>query len=178
MAERETANSVELESALQADPVDLDQEPSLIPDPELSTKLSGIQQDLPDRWRGALFSLSPRNPDAARHFCTSAREIFTRIFDLCAPDKLVISTIQNCQLTPQGTPTRRTKISYLLHIRGLTDDALEDFVDEDIENILTLFHVFNDGTHGSVGRYDASQLSLIKQRVENGLQFLVRLAAA
>lgn len=39
-----------------------------------------------DRWKGALFSLSPTNPDAAQHFCTSAREVLTSMLDIAAPD--------------------------------------------------------------------------------------------
>lgn len=176
LAEREAANSVELEAALQAEPNDTDQDVSLSPDPILSSKLSTIEADLSDRWKGALFALSPRNPDAARHFCTSAREIFTRILDISAPDQTVKLAISDCELTSQGTPTRRTKVKYMLQEHGMTDSALENFIEEDIENILSLFRVFNDGTHGSAGRYGVSQLQLIKQRVENGLQFLVRFA--
>lgn len=174
LAEREAANSVELEAALQVEPDDIDQESSLSPDPVLSAKLATIEADLSDRWKGALFALSPRNPDAARHFCTSAREIFTRILDAGAPDNSVKTATLACELTPQGTPTRRAKIKYMLHEHGMADSALENFIEDDIENILSLFRVFNDGTHGSAGRYGVSQLELIKKRVENGLQFLVK----
>jgi cation transport regulator ChaB len=176
LAEREAANSVELESALQSEPDDLDQEPELTSDPAIAERLALIQADLPDRWRGALYSLSPRNPDAARHFCTSAREIFTRIFEVGAPDSAVKTALPNCELTKQGSPTRRAKISFMLERQGLSDSELENFIEEDAENILSLFHVFNDGTHGSAGRYGASQLKLIKQRVENELHFLMRFA--
>jgi hypothetical protein len=177
LAEREAANSVELETALEAEPNSSEQEVPLAADPVLSSKLGAFQQDLPDRWNGALFSLSPRNPDAARHFCTSAREIFTRIFNVGAPDADVRAALPECDLTPQGTPTRRAKIRFMLRRHELSDDALESFINEDAENIITLFQVFNDGTHGAAGRYGMSQLKLIKQRVENGLQFLMRFAA-
>lgn len=176
LAEREAANSVELETALNAEPTDVEEDPSLTPDPSLLTHLSTLQADLADRWRGALFALSPRNPDAARHFCTSAREIFSKIFDLAAPDAAARSAFPNDELTQQGTPTRRTKIRFMLSRNGLSDDALEDFVQDDVENILRLFQVFNDGTHGAAGKFGATQLRLIKQRVENGLQFMMKFA--
>ncbi|MES2903371.1 MAG: hypothetical protein V4696_04220 [Pseudomonadota bacterium] len=178
MAEREAANSIELESALNVEPTDLDEEPDLVPDPTLLNNLAELQSDLADRWRGALFALSPKNPDAARHFCTSAREIFSKIFDLAAPDAATRASFPSDELTSHGSVTRRTKIKFMLSRDGLADEALESFVQDDIDNILTLFQVFNDGTHGSAGKFGASQLRLIKQRVENGLQFLMKFAAA
>ena len=174
LAEREAANSVELESALQNEPDPTEAEEQAAADPDLIGKLGLIDLDLPERWNGALYALSPRNPDAARHFCTSAREIFSRIFDSRASDAAVRAADPNCGLTERGTPTRRAKISYLLSQQQMVDETLEAFIDDDIENILSLFQVFNDGTHGSAGKYGMSQLRLIKTRVENGLQFLLR----
>lgn len=174
LAERETANSAELESALASPPTDADAEPNVTPDPDLVSKLTNIGSDLADRWRGALFALSPRNPDAARHFCTSARELFVRILDHGAPEAAVRAS-DICELTSDGRTTRRSKIQFMLARGGLTDEALQAFVEHDVENILELFRVFNDGTHGSAGKFGASQLSLMKTRVEDGLKFLTEL---
>ena len=33
----------------------------------------------------------------------------------------------------------------------MVDDAVEEFVNEDVEDILELFRMFNDGTHGVCG---------------------------
>lgn len=178
LAEREASNSASLEDTLSQEPHDLDVEPQLDVDVELEQTLAKVQPDLPDRWKGALFALSPRNPDAARHFCTSAREIFTKIFSVRAPDNAVLSAVHNCSLTPQGTPTRRAKIAYLLAQQSLSDQTLEDFVETDIDNILSLFNVFNEGTHGKAGAYGASQLIAIKNRVEDGMKFLLKIANA
>ena len=46
-----------------------------ITDSKITTELSGISQELSVRWHGALYALNPRNPEAARHFCSSSREI-------------------------------------------------------------------------------------------------------
>jgi len=56
-------------------------------DVEIGNKLSAVSQDLLHRWQGAVFALNPQNPDAARHFCTSTRELFTDFIELKAPDK-------------------------------------------------------------------------------------------
>jgi hypothetical protein len=39
-----------------------------------------------------LFVLSPNNPDAARHFCTIAREVLTSLLDIAAPDSSVLAS--------------------------------------------------------------------------------------
>ncbi|WP_312794617.1 hypothetical protein [Tianweitania sp.] len=38
-----------------------------------------------------MYALNPVNTDAARHFCTSVREIFTEILDRWADDKAVVA---------------------------------------------------------------------------------------
>jgi hypothetical protein len=119
-----------------------------------------------------LFSLHPANPDASRHFCTSAREIFTSILETRAPDEAVKHTVPNCPLTSDGRPTRRARVHFALMRKGVAIDALADFVQVDIDNILELFAVFNDGTHGSAGRFRFEQPMAIKTRVEDGISFL------
>ena len=54
-------------------------------------------------------------------------------------------------------------------------DALEDFVEQDMENIVQLFEVFNTGTHGSAGTFDMPQLLAIRKRVEDGIMFLTEI---
>ncbi|MDF1804007.1 hypothetical protein [Thalassovita sp.] len=134
--------------------------------------LDAISQDVHDRWHGALFALSPQNPDAARHFCTSARELLTEILERFGPDDEVKSSLPNCELTPQGKPTRRAKIRFFLHRQGVSDETVTDFVEKDMDNVVQLFRVFNDGTHGSSGRFEHTQLLAIRARVEGAVSFL------
>ena len=173
LSERENANSLAVSNVLEAE----DQQSSTGDEEELATttikdELRSISPDLDSRWRGALFSLSPRNPDASRHFCTSAREIFIQILDHFAPDSEVLSQFPSCETTDKGQPTRRWKIKHILVSAGIVSEQAVDFVDEDVSNVLQLFRVFNDGTHGSAGRFEFTQLSAIKERVESGLVYL------
>ena len=138
--------------------------------------LKGFSDDLCDRWRGAVFALNPNNPDASRHFCTSAREIFTEILEAWAPDADVLAHDPAVQLTPQGKPTRRGKIRYLLAQKGVTTAAAAEFVDADIDNIVQLFGVFNEATHGAAGAHGLSKLKAIRTRVEGGIMFLANIA--
>lgn len=174
--EREAANSLEVMNALLDDaPASHEEKTDDLKATQLTDELRSISPDLNDRWRGAIFSLDPQNPDAARHFCTSAREIFTHILETKAPDNDVLALLPGCEKTNQGKPTRRAKIQYFLTGKGMADNELEEFVEQDMENIIQLFRIFNDGTHGTAGRFELKQLVAIKKRVEDGILFLSQL---
>jgi hypothetical protein len=175
LSEREAANNVGLMNALtnEAEAVDAPQDDNA--DGPLTPILSAVSVELGDRWQGALFSLSPKNPDAARHFCTSSREIIARILDAKAPDDAVTSAMPDYDRNQRGTPTRRAKIKYILHTRGLHQEELESFVEADMDNVLGLFQTFNEGTHGAAGKFNFQQLQAIRKRVEDGIVFLSRL---
>lgn len=177
LSDRETANSLEVMNSLLGSEPDHEDALNDLQTVRLTSELRKISADLDDRWQGAVFSLNPRNPDSARHFCTSAREVFTQILEIKAPDAEVIGVLPGCDRTDQGKPTRRAKIKFFLHRKGIADDVLEEFVEQDMENIVQLFKVFNIGTHGSAGKFDMRQLSLIKKRVEDGILFLSKIVS-
>lgn len=145
-------------------------------DINIGNKLANVSEDLHNRWKGAVFSLSPLNPDAARHFCTSTREIFTEFIELKAPDKEVFAFNPDCEKTDRGNATRREKIKYMMRNKQM-DDSVSAFVEADITNILELFHVLSNGTHGAAGKYEFSKLVQVKKRVEQGINFLCEIAA-
>ncbi len=176
LSERETANSLAALNALEGN-ADEDQDtggPGLR-ETEIGNELRNISPDLDQRWRGALFALDPRNPDAARHFCTSAREIFARFLERHAPDHEVVKAFPNCARTHDERPTRRARIKLLLTRQGLNGPDSEHFVSQNVDDVLGLFRVFNDGTHGSAGRLSLLQLKAVKRRVEDSIFFLVNL---
>jgi hypothetical protein len=175
LSEREAANSVVVANTLLGNPPNAELSSDSLEDAQLTDELRRISEDLDDRWRGAIFALNPRNPDAARHFCTSAREIMTQILEMKAPDDVVIAAMPDCLRTDEGRPTRRSKVRFFLHRKGMLEATLEDFVEQDMQNIVDLFRIFNDGTHGSAGTFDMQALSVIRKRVEDGIFFLSRL---
>lgn len=174
--EQENANNLSAANVVLENAEPTEPEYSL-QDTIIMNRLSAISTDLDNRWKGALFSLNPLNPDATRHFCTSVREIFTEIFDTKATDKDVFTAMPNCQKTDNGNASRRSKIRYFMHRKGLVDSNVETFIDSDIENILELFHTLSKGTHGEAGKYSTNQLAVIKTRVEDGLIFLCDIAS-
>jgi len=174
--EQENANNLETANVI----ID-DVQPTTsysLQDTKIMHQLSSISTDLDSRWKGALFSLNPSNPDAARHFCTSAREIFTQIFDSQATDADVFALFPDCDKTPDGkNATRKSKIRYFLHKKGFVDVNVEDFIENNIDNILKLFNILSAATHGKAGKYTSEKLATIKKRVEDGLVFLCDIAA-
>lgn len=140
--------------------------------------LGDLSEDLLARWKGAMFAMNPVNPDAARHFCTSAREIFTDILEGWASDEDVLAANPNCQMTPNGSkPTRRAKIQYLLSLKGADTPEMIGFVDADISNVIGLFGDLNSATHGPAGKFEFAKLQAIRRRVEGGIMFLATIAA-
>jgi hypothetical protein len=174
MSENETANSVGVLNSLLDESPDVEDDPALRAT-SLEAELRQFSEDLVLRWRGALFSLNPSNPDAARHFCTSAREILTLMIQGAAPDAAVLAADPACLLTPNGTPSRRAKVRYLLGRKDAAEPEIEDFVEEDLDNVVELFEVFNKGTHGAAGRYTVRQLMGLRERVESAIVFMHRI---
>lgn len=178
LSEQESRNSLTVMNALLSDD---DEEEIQVETWEEDTGILGCLQalssDLCSRWKGAVFSLNPANPDAARHFCTSVREIFTEILEITARDDVVEAADPICERTQQGKPTRKSKIIYLLRSKGVNDSALESFIEADVNNIVQLFGVFNAATHGPAGKHEFKKLQAIKKRVEDGIMFLAAVAA-
>jgi hypothetical protein len=175
----EAANSVYLLNAMDGDGAQEDDPTEEeLRSPSMEAELPTFAQDLVARWKGALFSLSPSNPDAARHFCTSAREVLIAMLDIAATDSDVAVADPNCDRTDKGVPTRRAKVRYLLSRKGIAETSIEDLVEDDMDNVLALFRTFNDGTHGHAGRFSITQLKAIRIRVESAIGFIHTLCSA
>lgn len=174
LAEGEAANSVAALNSLLADPSEATEDLPELQKTEIAGELAEINPDLDSRWRGALYALSPQNPDAARHFCTSAREIIATILETEAPDAAVKRAIPDYPKTPNGGVSRRARIQYFIQRRG-EHEALTEFVDDDINSVIALFDEFNRGTHGGAGAFSLGQLGAIKTRVEGAIRFIHRL---
>lgn len=172
LSEQETTNSASLYNSLVGNDEDDGQREDDLQKTIIEQQLYQTSQDLDSRWRGALFSLNPNNPDAARHFCTSVREILVKMLDIKAPDNDVLQIYPNCSLNEFGKPSRKSKITYLLSRRNLSLTSLENFIENDIDDILKLFRVLNEGTHGHAGKFEIAQLLKLKKRVEDSIMYL------
>ena len=175
MAEGEAANSVAVLNTLLDPTPEGAIDVAVLQQTRITNELRDIDADLDKRWRGALFSLNPLNPDAARHFCTSSREILVKILDENAPEEDVKEWDPKIELNEHGRVKRRDKIRYCLAQTEQDIDELVDFVDDDINNVMDVFSDFNPATHGAAGKYDLTELDAIKTRVEGAFLFLNRI---
>lgn len=179
LPEQENANNLALTNALLNNEIEDDEEAlGSLESTTITDELEKISSDLHKRWLGALFALNPQNPDAPRHFCTSAREIFTQIIHINAPDNDVLSLVPDCQKTEEGKPTRRARIRFLLQRNGMASDSFEDFIEKNIESFVELFKIFNEGAHGPAGQMNRSKLLSLKTRVEDAIIFLTSVATS
>ena len=172
LAEQEAANSVTVLNNLLDDTADSQVSDEDLKNTLITNGLALISPDLDSRWRGAIYALNPENPDAARHFCISTREIITEILNTKAPNADVFARFPDCQATDKGTPTRRAKIRYCLDRNGRTNDVLENFINANIDNVIILFKELNSGAHGPAGIFSPQQLVSIKTRVEDAVRFM------
>lgn len=172
LAEREAANSLSLANILLEEEGDTYFASQSLTETSVAGMLATFSAELSERWKGAIFALDARNPDASRHFCTSAREIIADVLNLEAPDDEVLAWFPNAELTPQGTPTRRQKFSYCLARRGMYNSNIENFGEANIKDISTLFKELNAGAHCPAGQFTIPQLTAIKTRVEDAIGFV------
>lgn len=175
LAERDTTNSLVVVNSLLEDTERGSYFDDAIGHTKISAELSSISLDLNNRWLGALYALDPRNPDAARHFCTSSREIIAYVLNTYAPDAEVLAYDPNCELTDLGTPSRRAKIIYCLDRLGEANDELENFIDVNVRDLTILFRELNAGAHGSSDKFTWQQMADIKTRVEDAIAFVCKL---
>ena len=177
LAERDTANSANLLNTLLGYSGDSPEIERDLNNTRIAQTLARFSADLKDRWVGATFALNPNNPDASRHFCTSAREIVAGILNAKAPDADVLARLPSCPLTEQGTPTRLAKVQYCLNRSGKSHVVLESFIDTNIRDLTLLFKDLNSGTHGPAGIFTLTQLSAIKTRVEDAIEFVTEVVS-
>ena len=90
------------------------------------------------------------------------------IIEVDAPDEAVLAWNPAAPLY-EGRPTRRSKLAYNLARAGRASDPVAAFADANIQEVVELFAVFNDGTHGASGVFDHRHLGLIKRRVEGAV---------
>lgn len=172
--ERENENNLELANVVLNNS-EIDNSNVNLNQSEISSMLLNISQDLKARWDGALFSLSPSNPEAARHFCTSTREILKVLIDDGINNKEVVQDNPNCEKSPNGsTPSRRSKVIYAMKKKGYSDKLVAEFAVEDIENTISLITELSNGTHGSANKYSIDQLKSFKKRFENSIYFICK----
>ena len=158
-----------------------DKEIQLVTKAELETSgcIALLQQFDPNLARpyiGARDALNGNNPDRARHFLISLRELWTHLLRHLAPDNLVFTWISenpNQQdLLHKGRPTRRARILYFF--RDLNNGPLKEFLLQDTWAFVKLIELFNRIHELESGLTD-EELRAIKLRSDSWLMFILQI---
>jgi len=139
----------------------------------LSKYLPKFDEGLYNMWKGAVETLNSKNPDKARQFITSIRELFTHLFQKLASDKDIREWTEDPTLFHEGRPKRMTRLLYIL--RNINDNLFADFIKKDIETILSLIDLFQKGTHSLSSGFTEHQLIAIKSKSESTLKYLLEI---
>lgn len=141
---------------------------------QIETLLINIgSSDLVPMWQGAKAALnSIENPDYARQFTVSLRELFNHIIHRLSPDDEINNwSGGNKELFHNGKPTRRARLLYIC--RSVNHDIFSDFVDKDIKAILAMIDVFHRGTHQVNISLTHKQLIVLQNRIKYAINFLI-----
>ncbi len=123
--------------------------------------------------RGARQSLDSANPDHARHFATSLRELFTHVLHTLAPDDKIRAWSTAPEHYGKGRPTRRARLLYIC--RTLNHEPFSTFIEKDIDAGLEFLQLFQRGTHEVVPKYADIQLRIMLVRMESLLRFMLEI---
>jgi hypothetical protein len=152
----ETANEVAAETALGLEPL-----------------LARLGPPYVAAWSGASVALASDNPDRARHFLSSLRELFTSVMHRLAPDDEIARWTSAEDHYHQGKPKREARLQYIC--RGVNDRRFHDFLKADIDSMTHLYNLLNR-VHAMPVHYSDDQLTVIRVRVEGALLFLLTTA--
>jgi hypothetical protein len=111
----------------------------------LQLLLLELDPDLVNLWQGAKEAINSDNPDNARHFNVSLRELFTHVLHKLAPDKEIKSWSANPDDFKDGRPTRDARLRYIY--REVDDDSFGILIKKSISFSKELMDFLNRSTH-------------------------------
>jgi len=147
---------------------------------ELPKLLTDLSPDLVPVLRGAMETLKTDNPDRARHFTTSMRELFTRVLHELSPDDEIREWTQSSELfkdnDPKKAPTRKGRLLFIC--RNINHGPFCDFIDKDIAAFLGIMDLFQRGTHEIPSPYTPNQLQALKVRAESAIRYIIEVSGS
>lgn len=140
----------------------------------LLTMLSRLDAGFINMRQGALHALASSNPDRIRHAVTSYRELFTHVLHRLSPDDELRAWSTSPDDFANGKPTRRARLKYVC--RHINHGSYTHFVKKDIDAMLAVVDLFQEGTHAVKPSFTEVQLIAFKARVESVIRFLIEIA--
>jgi len=140
----------------------------------LESALATVNPELRRLWEGAKSALVSTNPDRPRHVATSLRELMTHVLHILSPDDDVKRWSSDPSHYHNNKPTRRARLLYIC--RGINHAEFTDFVKKDIDAILALIDLFQQGTHDIALSFTEAQLEAMLHGTETAVLFLVNIS--
>ena len=164
-ADAEQDDSLEIQSVVD----EVEEETSIC-----ASLLKGVDPALARPYEGARDVLYGTNPDRARHFLSSQRELWNHLLRIIAPDEQVQEWIpkEGKDLLHEGKPTRKARILYLC--RDLNHDSLTEFVVRDTHALVTLVNLFNR-VHQLEPKLSDQQLRALQLRSDSWLTYILQI---
>ena len=136
--------------------------------------LQDVNPDLARLYAGARDALRGTNPDRARHFLSSLRELWSHLLRQIAPNEQVLEWIpnDNKELLHKSKPTRKARILYLC--RDLNHGPLTTFVAKDACAFVQFIQFFNHVHELNIELSDR-QLRRLQLRSDSWLTYILRI---
>jgi len=141
---------------------------------KIDSELSRLDPHLPQLLAGARQTLTSPNPDRIRHLCTSLRELSTQVLHHLAPDEQVRAWTSDPEHFHGGRPTRKARLLYVA--RAANQPPLRRFIEKDIDALMELLDLVQQGTHSVAPPFTDQQIRHILIRSESTICFLIDLS--
>ena len=141
---------------------------------KLRPLLIKLDPELLNLWIGAKECTSSDNPDNARHFNISLRELFTHVLHKLAPDEEIKSWSVNPEDFSRERPTRDARLRYIY--RGIDDKSFSPLIKKFISFTLELMVFLNQGTHKQKINMGDEQFKLILMQIEFSISQLIEIS--
>jgi len=139
---------------------------------DLLKLLDLIDPKLKNLWNGAKEVIKSRGSDAPRHLSISLRELLTHVIHKLSPDENIRKWSTLPEHYHKDRPTRKARLLYIY--RSVSFGPFSNFVEKDIEALLSLFDLFQEGTHSVTPPFSDEQLAMLLARTESALRFLIK----
>ncbi len=140
----------------------------------LQKKLSQVDSRLIRLWEGAKQTIKSDNPDKARHFSISIRELLTHVLHKLAPNEEIRRWTSEEEYFHEGNPTRKARLMYIC--RKISAEPFERFFEKDVAATLEFMDLFQDGTHAVQPSMTDKHLQAFKARAEATIKYILEVA--
>jgi hypothetical protein len=130
-------------------------------DNSFEQRLSALDQNLVEAYRGGITAVERGGPDWRRQAMVSFRELSTHVLHKLAPDRSVLKLAPE-ETDDRGRPTRDARLRYVF--AQVAGGELTAFFECDLKAGVALFELLNAGTHRLTSKATPEQFRYIKAR--------------